>query len=201
MINLKKIQGVVMAHPNPMNPMLAKWLMAIGVGWRKGSSDYGSDLARNQEVYRFLNEDVPKGKNWLLMIDHDIVPVTESNQLVGTQTPLAFAATVTKAVGGGGHTKDGSFGAAFYKVHKDVLIAMGDAPWFKTTFNETLTQRLKCQCSYFGQKAKEAGYEAKVVGHAGHQQGGQNGIILLPSSSSKKGYAGVWPHEVPGYDN
>jgi len=187
-----------MAHPNPMNPMLFKWLNNIGVAWREGSKDYGSDLARNQEVYRFLHEDVDKEKDWLLMIDHDMVPVVETNLVVASEEPIAFAATVTKAQGGGAHTKDGNFGAAFFKVHKDTLLAMGDAPWFKTTFNETLTRRLKCQCNYFNDKAKQAGYEAKAVGHAGHQQGGQNGIILLPYDSPK-GYTGVWPHEVPGY--
>ena len=52
MINIANIQAVIMAHPFPANPFLLKWLDSIGIKWRLGSKDYGTDLARNQSINR-----------------------------------------------------------------------------------------------------------------------------------------------------
>ena len=71
---LPEIQAVVMSAGQPACRALGQWLGQHGLAWRYGSQDYGIDAARNQNVRRFLADDVPRGKTFLLMIDHDMVP-------------------------------------------------------------------------------------------------------------------------------
>lgn len=180
-------QTVLMARGTPPCKPLAIWLSKNCPGWRYGSEDYGIDHARNQNVRRFLREDVPQGKTHLLMIDADMVPVASTMAILHEPGDLLFCGHVGQH-GSRGHLGNDDFGAACFRASAELLAKMPD-PWFKMVYQDGC--RTICECRWFQRLAFQAGVNSKQVGVIGHQQT----CILLPADN-ELGWGLAWPHDL-----
>lgn len=174
-----RIFTVICSYRQPPCSMLARWLKDNGVEWEVGSQEYGIDIARNQNVNRFL----ASGADCLLMIDGDTIP--KGRDILESNEKLSWLAYVGHQ-GSRGHVDE--FGAGACRIAANVFDNI-PKPWFQTSYNGDLTKRIACECSTFAKKAKAAGYEPKCVGEAGHQQGGDTGVVLWPDSEA------TWPYQ------
>jgi hypothetical protein len=184
-MNTKSIQVVVMSAGQPACRSLGAWLGRHGLDWRYGSQDYGIDLARNQNITRFLNRDVSAGKTHLLMIDHDMVPVPATAAILESDGDLFYCGYVDR-FGTPGHFGDNNFGAACFRASADLLNRM-QRPWFATGFHDG--RRVRCECFHFAALATACGAQSRMAGIIGHEQH----CVLLPGIS---GAAELhWPPE------
>lgn len=178
------IQTIVMSRGEPPCRPLALWLSEHFLDWRYGSQDYGIDHARNQNIRRFLREDVPRGKTHLLSIDSDMVPVGDTAEILIAQGELVYCGYVDRW-GSRGHVGQGDFGAACFRASAELLARMPD-PWFQMRYRDG--RRVSCECSYFHQMAQQAGAESRQVGIIGHQQT----CVLVPAAT-ESGWSLQWP--------
>ena len=181
-----EIQVVVMSAGQPACRALGQWLGRQGLAWRYGSQDYGIDNARNQNVRRFLAEDVPQGKAFLLMIDHDMVPTPATSPILTLPADLLYCGYADR-YGSRGHYGAGDFGAACFRASAKCLSQMADV-WFETHSSDYQT-RLACECTFFRHRAASLGYHPQMAGVIGHEQR----CVLLPDEHG--GYALHWPPE------
>ena len=186
MIDIAEIQTVIMSAGQPASRNLGTWLGRHRLEWRYGSEDYGLDHARNQNVRRFLSEDVPRGKRYLLMIDHDMVPIASTSSILRDDGPLVYCGYVDR-YGFPGHFGDGDFGAACFRASADLLQAIVD-PWFQTLYHAG--QRVACECGFFHLQAKRHQAIAKMVGTIGHAQN----CVLVPDGGKNR-YRVRWSYE------
>lgn len=205
-MNPSNIQIVVSSYRRPPCSLLNEWLRQLPYlcgTWRTGSQEYGIDVARNQNVTRFLREDVPAGRTHLLMIDGDMVPLTP---------PYDLGQGLTGAIlkedgellwcgyaghqGRPGHAGEHDLGCGCVRISADLLKRI-PAPWFATGYDEKMTKRVVCECSGFQQLAIQAGAEnPRQVGVIGHQQGGDDGCVLVPTTDNKTGWRLFWPADL-----
>jgi hypothetical protein len=187
----REIQAVVMSAGAPASRALGQWLSLQGLAWRYGSRDYGLDHARNQNVRRFLADDA--GKDWLLLIDHDMVPTDGTAEILAAPWDLCYCGYADR-FGTRGHYGDGNFGAGCCRLSRKLLYAMRD-PWFKTTYRDGC--RTACECLHFRYAAAEAGYSSHMTGVIGHEQR----CVILPDPDSAGGFALHWPPEYEDRDD
>ena len=171
-----------MSRGEPPCHNLARWLSQFP-DWKYGSQDYGIDHARNQNIRRFLTEDVSNGKDYLLMVDTDMVPCPTTNNILTSMGELIYCGYVDRH-GTTGHAGNGDFGAAFFRVGKNLLQTMPD-PWFKMEYKDG--KRVECECNYFRKAAERTGIYSKMVGVVGHQQT----CVLIPQAN-EAGYELAW---------
>lgn len=188
-MNFPHIQTVVMARHEPACRELSIWLSAMGLDWRYGSPEFGVDVARNQNVWRFLRDDVPRGKTHLLMIDADMVPVRETEEILYAAGDVVYCGYADRD-GTRGHYGDGDFGAGCFRASAHAMRRIGQ-PWFVTSFDDHRRCRAGCECYHFRQRAINAGVEPKMVGVIGHAQR----CILLPAPDSRHGWQLMWPSQ------
>lgn len=197
-MNTSTIQIVVSAYRQPPCTLLLEWLQRLPYlcgTWRIGSQEYGIDVARNQDVFRFLHEDVPAGRTHLLMIDYDMVPLGPTKEILTEEGDLLGCGYVGHQ-GSPGHIAE--IGCGFMRVSFELLTCI-EKPWFQTRYDENLTRRLECECSEFYRKAlavRDESHDFRQVGVVGHQQGGDTGCILIPDSRQKSGWALAWPADL-----
>jgi len=183
------IQIVVISHDRPANKLLSRWLARQGVDWRYSSYDYDVGEVRCQAVTRFLEEDVPRGKTHLLLIDDDMVPVEGSDAILTADGDMIYLGT-SGPFGTHGHYGDGDWGENFCRMSADLLRRMA-YPFFKTQYRRGV--RVACDGAIFRTQAEVLGVTSKMVGLAGHQQQ----CILVPQlNGTAVGYAVKWPHEI-----
>lgn len=178
---------VVMSGGGPPARELALWLSRIGCPWRFGSAEYGIDVARNQNVRRFLREDVPAGKLHLLMIDDDMVPVEATRPILDEPGDLLYCGYAGRS-GSRGHYGQDDFGEGCFRASAGLLGKMAD-PWFATTYYQG--RRVACEGLHFQRHARAAGVHPRMVGIVGHAQR----CILLPAES-KLGWQLAWPFDL-----
>jgi hypothetical protein len=183
------IQVIVMSAGPPMTQQLQEWLYTNKLDWCYGSKEYGIDLARNQNIVRFLKEFVPLGKTHLIGIDHDMVPIPETQGILMGTDDLVYCG-YTGRHGSRGHHGPNDFGAACFRVSKVLLQQLVYDPisdtrgiWWKTT--DAGGVRVECECQYFRKRAKRLGVIAEMVGLIGHQQT----CIIVPEGD---GYKVMW---------
>jgi hypothetical protein len=179
------IQTVVISGGPPACKPLGLWLSRHCPGWRYGSGEYGYNVARNQSITRFLREDVPAGKAHLLMFDHDMVPLPETEAILTEPGDMLYCGFAGKH-GSRGHYGPGDFGFACSRLSADLLTKIA-YPWSVDTIREG--RRVQCECSFFRQRAAAIAVEPRMVGIVGHEQT----CILLPDS--KRGWKIKWPWE------
>lgn len=205
-MNAATIQIVVSSYRRPPCSLLNEWLRHLPYlcgTWRIGSQEYGIDVARNQNVTRFLREDVPAGRTHLLMIDGDMVPLKPPYDLGQGRTDAILKEEgdllwcgYAGHQGRPGHSGDRDPGCGCLRVSADLLKRI-PPPWFSTLYNGELTRRLGCECAHFHRLAVQAGAEKpRQVGVIGHQQGGDDGCILVPTTNNKVGWSLFWPADL-----
>ena len=176
-----KIQVQIMSNGQPMTRILSSWLYENKLDWYYGSQEYGIDLARNQNITRFLREDCPRGFTHLLTIDNDMIPIRETRHILRGEDELAYCGYVGRH-GSKGHYGNDDFGCACARYSVAVLKTLSPV-WFKTT--ERNGVRIECECTYFANHAKLHGYKSKMVGLIGHEQK----CILIPTDNN---YEVLW---------
>lgn len=185
------IQVIVMSGGPPPCESLSLWLSRHRLDWRTGSKEYGIDAAREHNFARFLREDVPNGKRYLLGIDHDMVPLPETESILSEPGDLLYCGYVGRH-GSRGHYGDGDFGMGCFRVSATLLSKI-EPPWCQTTVTDG--RRVECECQWFRHRAEAAGAASKMVGHIGHEQR----CILLPTST-ELGWSVAWPRDLPSND-
>ena len=178
------IQAVVLSGGPPANKLLGPWLAWHCPDWRYGSGEYGYNVARNQSITRFLGEDVPAGKTHLLMLDHDMVPIAETNAILELPGDLLYCGFVGRCASKG-HKGHGDFGWACSRISAELLSRVG-YPWSRDTIEDG--RRVECECTFFRKRAAALGAKPRMVGIVGHEQT----CILLPTET-ELGWAVAWP--------
>lgn len=177
------------------NRLLMDWLEKHRLPWRYGSDEIGVDVARNQSINRYLREDVPNGRKYMLMVDADMVPIPGTEGVLSQEHELVYCGAVGRE-GSHGHYGMDDFGASCFKVSHQALKSMGGPPWFRMGYNDELTLKTGCECSYFHELARRAGIVPVMAGVVGHLQT----CVLLPEDN-QQGYRAEWPHQIEMRNN
>ena len=185
------LQVVVASFGAPASRGLGLWLSHHGLDWRYGSSEYGVDTIHNQNITRFLREDVPRGKTDLLSIDADMVPLPETDAILSEPGNLLYCGHVGR-YGSRGHKGDGDFSIGCYRASADLLELMGP-PWVQTIVAGGV--RVHCECNFFRHRAAQEGAVARQAGIIGHEQR----CILIPTNTDL-GWAVAWPTDLGEID-
>ena len=182
MIDINKIQVIVMRHNSPACEELQEWLHVMKLDWRNGVGDYEIDVARNRNVKRFLDEDVPAGKEYLLMMDEDMVPLPESLGIIQLPGDLLYCSYPNKR-GGIDHFGNGTMASGCVRMSAKLLQSI-PAPWFRTGHTGDMMSHTNCDCNYFRDRAREAGADAQMAGLIGHLQ--KTVLAVVPGSEGKR---------------
>lgn len=187
-MNPSTIQAVVLSGGSPACKRLGLWLARHCPDWRYGSGEYGYNVARNQSITRFLREDVPSGKTHLLMFDHDMVPLPQSEAILTEPGEMLYCGFVGKEASHA-HYDDGDFGWACSRISAELLGKVG-YPWSQDIIKDG--RRIECECNFFRKKAIAAGESSRMVGIVGHEQTG----IIVPNPAAKHGWSIMWPSDL-----
>lgn len=190
MLTFPKIQVVISSNGRSCTQILEKWLRAFNLDWRYGSTENFTELARNQNINRFLQQDVPRGKEYFLGIDQDMVPLIETRGILLDPGELIYCGHCGRH-GSPGHYGDGELSCACFRIHHSVLEAIAK-PYFKILVEDDV--RTQCECLYFRDKALALGHKSRMVGVIGHEQQ----CILIPAPTASKGWALAWPEDLGG---
>jgi hypothetical protein len=125
--------------------------------WPGSSDRQGIPAARNDLLAWFRDE---SGLPWLLMVDHDVVPLPETQRLLASDAPIAGPRIWAKT---GAEAHPHGLSAACLKIHRRVVAALR-APWFRYR-----PRKGQCECAYFIGKARAAGFRPEKVGLVGHR--------------------------------
>lgn len=171
MIDPNTIFTAITTRDGAICPELEAWLQAEDVRAQKNICNKNGyvAVAFNATVLDFLTNAVPKGKEYLIMLDDDLGPNDSMRQLWRADGDLIYCAFPTTMPNAKGHWGDGDLNAGAMRVHLRVLEAMRDGEgWFGATLADEGTRVTDCVCSWFRDKARRAGYESRMVGHVGH---------------------------------
>ena len=169
------IQTVIFAYRCEPNRFLRAWVDRNGLRWRFGSEDVGIERARNQELNRFLAEDVPGGATDLLMLDADIVPVPaeladgQPTDAVLTEPGDVLYCGYTGRDCTTRHCGDDDLGCGCLRISATCAAAVAK-PAFAFPEDVLATHRTGCECAWFRRRCIEAGFAPRMVGLAGHRQ-------------------------------
>jgi hypothetical protein len=167
-IDPKKIKVVIQKYNSSACEELHEWLEKKDLSWRYGVSLQPIAVGRNQNVKRFLDEDVPKGYEYLLMVDDDMVPLEETEPILTAEGDLLYCAYPNK-FGGIDHWGDGTLCSGFIRMSAKLLQQL-KAPYFRTGHSGDLMQYTGCDCNFMKDRASELEIQSKMVGVVGHLQ-------------------------------
>jgi len=188
------VQIVVMAYREEPNRHLQAWLNALrlrGYAWRYGAETHPVYVARNQVVNRFLAEDTDK--DHLVMIDSALVPIQGETVRVLAEPGEVVYCGYFGRYGTPGHY--GTFGCGCFRASRRVYESM-PPPWFDFGYDNTLTQKTKCECHYFARRLEAIALDNRPVkplqvGVIGRR----TELVLIPSGRGTLRI--VSPHELP----
>ncbi len=191
MIDLGTIQAYIPAGTGAACRQLGLWLAATPIKWAYGPlSAYDIVGTRNRIIRYFLSHDVPLGKEYLLMIDANAVPIIQTNEIISTEGDLLYCGMAGRE-GRGIHTGDEDFGVKCFRASASVLQRMKD-PWFIAPPESSEAAR-PCECESFRLRAYALGFEASMAGIVGHLQE----CVVFPSVDSQFGWKIAWPSDLP----
>ena len=184
------IQIVIVSHDRAANKLLGRWLASNNItDWRYSSKEYDVGEVRNQAITRFIQEESKTGKQYLLLIDDDMIPIDSTNAILDTEGDMIYCGSAGPC-GTRGHYGDYDWGENFCRMSIELLQQM-KYPYFKTCYENGV--RKHCDGYAFLKQAVEQGAQPKMVGVVGHQQT----CVLLPSEN-KLGWAMCWEHDIAG---
>lgn len=187
---LDKIQCVIQTYNAPATKELQLWLAWTGIDWKYSEGNYEIDVGKNRVVEQFLRDDVSRGKEYLLMIANDMIPLESTVNILTAPGDLVYC----QSMGNEGrldHHGDKQFSAACWRAHKSILSSFGP-PWFRMGHTGDRTAQTYCDCAYFKDRAQEKGYDGRQVGVIGHEQR----CILIPHTEKGK-WAMLWTSAWP----
>jgi hypothetical protein len=152
-----------------INAELEGWLKRIGQTCpvRLIHSRYDLCMARRQCVENFLSNDVPAGYTHLIQMDDDCVPLDTTDNILTAEGDLVYCSQPGRN-GHRGHWGDGDFGCGCCRISAELAAKVGVAASFDLGLNPSRTKMVKCECHVFRDRARELGYESKMVGDVGH---------------------------------
>jgi hypothetical protein len=177
-----KIKVVIQKYNSAACEEIYEWLAENNLSWRHGVSLQPIAVGRNQNVMRFLAEDVPQGFTHLLMLDDDMVPVEETTPILTSEEPLIYCA-YPNSRGGIDHYGDDTLCCGCIRISAEALKKI-PSPWFKTGHNADLTKYMGCDCNHMARIAAESEIKPKMVGYIGHMQ--RMVFAIDPKSEGKK---------------
>jgi len=141
-----------------VNPVLTWWLHRYD--YRRASEfgcafPHGIGHWRNAVAQWFLENTVD---DYLLMIDHDIIPTPEAQLVLDSKLDIVGAEYMGN-VGAKAHDQEGYLGCGFLKISRKALEDIGEE-WF--------TNGKGCECGIFCAKAHAKGHHPVKVGRVGH---------------------------------
>jgi hypothetical protein len=120
-------------------------------------------VARNIVAGEFLNHDKP----WLLMVDRDVIPDHRTDYLFTQEDMPDLACCAWDPCTSHWHADRTIWHMSFALIHRKVLEGL-EKPWFKMELSED-GYKATCDCHYFSQKARAAGFTTGNCGVAGHK--------------------------------
>ena len=183
-INPRSIQTFVLGEP--CGP-LARWLAGSQPDWLPASREYAIDVKRNQAVNRFLQECRPAGKEFLLLVNRDMVPLPGTEAILFEPGDLLYCGAIGQQACHG-HYGDETFGVAFCRISAALLELIGQ-PAFVLPYNPERTKRQSCDCTVFQEKALQCGVTPRMTGAVGHLQE----VVLIPDPGHPMGFRWAWP--------
>ena len=119
-------------------------------------------VARNFAVQHYI---LPSGKNTALLLDNDVRPGLAGTErfwdadgdIVGAYAPMGSLAL---------HI-NGAVHCGMMRVNTDIFKALSP-PWFDFVRTPDGCGTIECECSYFTQRARAAGYSVVQAGYCGH---------------------------------
>jgi hypothetical protein len=191
MLDFSHIQVVIMSGGDPPTEQLSKWLGVFAPGWRMGSKAKNLDVARNHNIRRFLEEDVPRGKTDFVGIDCDMVPLLSTKNVFLTDAFFAYCGYVGAQGHVGHHSmyQEKDFGCSCFKVNHKPLVTL-QSDWFYTTWEKDI--RMECECTWFQKRMAEIGFFPTMVGEIGHQCPG----VLVPNPKAAAKWSLAWPSDL-----
>ena len=186
-MDIDKIQLVIITYNQPATKELQTWIAWNKLDWYYGEQSYDVDVTKNRIIQKFLATDVSRGKEYLLCIANDMVPVPSTNNILTQEGNLLYCQSMGNE-GRMDHVGDKNFSAACWRAHTKVLQSM-TPPWFKNGRTGDCTAQTYCDCVYFKDRAQEQGYDGKQVGIIGHEQR----CIIVPHSTEQGKWEMFWP--------
>ena len=169
MTNFKDIQVVVFDFKG-IREHLRSWLDTmpnVAYASEIASSGLGAKyliaMRRNIVGRWFLDK---SSLPWLLMINDTVIPLPSIKGLLDCKADVAACHVFSRA-GGEGHGGQGDASTACIKVSRTALERI-PRPWFKWDFNADHTKVVKCDCAWFCQQAKQAGFHPIKIGTVAH---------------------------------
>lgn len=190
-MGISKIQCIIQTYDKPATRELQQWLAWTGIEWRYSEGSYEIDVGKNRVIKQFLEYDITTGKEYLLMIANDMIPVQSTINIITDPRDLIYC----QSMGNNGrldHNGDKNFSAACWRASAKVLRSFGP-PWFRMGHSGDITEQTYCDCLYFKDRAQEQGYDGYQVGIIGHEQR----CILLPHHEDSKKWEMIWSNGWP----
>jgi hypothetical protein len=170
MLSYPDIQLAVLAGRG-VNPHLRRWAERFQHVRVFRGSDLPDLLAcrRNRILLWFRDQcRLP----WLLLLDDDVVPVEQTDELLACAADVATARCMART-GREAHAHTAS--AACIKISRRALSAV-PPPWFRFTLSTDGMRQLMCECQYFWRKFHRAGLTPATAGAVGHRFP----VVVLP---------------------
>ena len=165
-----QIQIAVFDHkpPNPwLKTYIARFAHAVRVSDILDDEDdrFADFIAirRNRVAAWFLAE---TDLAHLLMIDHDHIPGPELDPLIASEADVVGAEYI-RGSGNSAHPGDGEAGAGCLRISR-VALERIPPPWFAFITNDRGTAIRLCECGYFCNRARAAGYHPVKAGAVDH---------------------------------
>jgi len=118
---------------------------------------------RNRIAKWFLTE---CEEEYLCCFDDDAIPLPDTLKMLDSPADVVGCNFFAKT-GHLGHGQDGAFSMAAYKVSRRALGAM-EIPLYKFVYNEDHTAAEMCECLWFCQQARKAGFHPVKAGSVAH---------------------------------
>ena len=118
-------------------------------------------------------------QDYLCCFDDDAVPVEETLKMLDSAADVVGCHFFAKT-GDVGHETDGTFSMAAYKVSRNALEKI-EVPRYRFVYNEQHTKSMLCECLWFCQQARKAGFFPVKAGVIAHRMS----VAVIPSSDTE----------------
>ncbi|HUX00842.1 MAG TPA: hypothetical protein VMY35_07665 [Phycisphaerae bacterium] len=160
---------VVVFDGSREHPLLSSWLLGFPHVLRFRDVQPGKrgsiylQTCRNRAVKWFQQETTLP---WLLLLDDDEIPVSETEGLIVCEADVASAAYVSQKAEML-HPHPGGLCGGALKVSRYALEKI-EPPWFGVRFSADGCDAVECECQWFERRAKAAGFHPVKAGSIGH---------------------------------
>jgi len=149
-----------------VNPHLRRWACRFDHCRVFAGSDLPDLLAcRRNAIFKWFRDECPEELAWLLMMDDDIVPVAETENLLLCDADVVAARAWART---GREAHSHTVSVSSLKVHRRAVRSV-EPPWFRFTLSRDGTRREMCECQYFWRKFHRAGFTPVQAGAVGHR--------------------------------